>query len=182
MHDHLGDHAKEEELDKANGEAEAGPVVAVLHDLQTVALEVDVAVKVHLVEGLHGNLARATVLGAVGILLEVEVVLDGATGVAGLLGLAGADGRDGEPPGGQQRQVEDQGEEDEGLETAAELPGDVERYTSEDGEEGDVVERVGPGAVGGQRRILDGRRLGESDNKAKLGWWSDENTLVVRTP
>lgn len=92
MHDNLRNHASEEVPDQADGEAEAGPVVPVLHNLEGVAVEVDVTVKILLVEGLHGDPGLAMVLELILGLLEGEVVLDGAAGEPGLLGLAGADG------------------------------------------------------------------------------------------
>ena len=122
VHDELGNHTEEEVADKTNGEAEASPVVAVLHDLEAVALELDVAVKVHLVKGLHGDAVGATVLVAVRLLLEVEVELDGTAGKASLVGLARADGGDDEPVGSQEREVDNQGEEEGGLEATAHLP------------------------------------------------------------
>lgn len=83
----------------------------VLHDLEAVTVEVDVAVKVHLVEGLHGDLVLAMVLGLVGGLLEGEVVLDGAAGISSLLVLARADGRHDQPEAGQQGDCGEEGKE-----------------------------------------------------------------------
>ncbi len=94
VHDDLRNHAEQEIPDEADGEPEACPIVSIFHDLQTVAIELHIPVKVHLVEGLHGNLGPAMVLGLIGGLLEGEVVLDGAAGESGLLVEAGADGRD----------------------------------------------------------------------------------------
>lgn len=91
MHDDLRNHAEKEELDQTNGEAEAGPVMPVLHDLEAVTVEVDVAVKVHLMEGLHRDLVLAMVLALVLGLLEREVMLNRAPRKLGLLILAGAD-------------------------------------------------------------------------------------------
>lgn len=125
VHDNLGDHAKEEELDEADSEAEAGPVMAELHNIEAIALEVDLAVKVHLVESLHGDLAVATVLEAVRVLLELEVVLDASTGEAGLLILAGANGGDDQPEGAEEGKVDNEGEEDGGLDATTELPAHV---------------------------------------------------------
>lgn len=159
MHDDLGDHAKEEELDEANGEAEASPVMAVLHDLEAVTLEVDFAVKVHLVEGLHGDLVVAAVLEAVRLLLEVEVELDRATRQTDLLGLAGADGGNDQPPDGEEGKVNNESEEDGGLEATTDLPAHVPGHNGEDGDQDIVVEGVGTRAVGGKRSILDGGEL-----------------------
>lgn len=122
MHDDLGDHAKEEELDQANGEAEASPVVTELHDLEAIAVKVDITVKVHLVESLHGHLVLAMVFGLVFGLLEGEIVLNALARVLGLLVLARTDGRDNQPVGSQQRSTGEDGEEDGSLETTADLP------------------------------------------------------------
>lgn len=122
MHDHLRDHASEEEPDQADGEAEVGPVVPILHYLEAVTVELDVAVKVHLVEGLHGDLVLAMVLGLVGRLLEGEVVLDRTAGIASLLVLARADGGDDQPEASQQGDGGEEGKEESGLVATADLP------------------------------------------------------------
>lgn len=159
MHDKLGNHASQKVLDEADGETEASPVVAVLHNLEAVTLELDIAVKVHLVEGLHGDLVGATVLETVGLLLEVEVVLNRTARQLGLVRFAGGDGRDDEPPSCQEGQISDEGEEDEGLEASANLPGQPERNSAQEGEQDLVVERVGARPLSGEGSILDGRIL-----------------------
>lgn len=156
MHDNLRNHAKEEELDETNGEAEAGPVVAVLHNLEAVTLEVNITIEVHLVEGLHGDLVAATVLEAVGLLLELEVVLDTTVRKANLLILARADGGDDKPPSGEQGKIDDEGEEDGGLESTANLAAEEPRDSYQDGDEDIVVEGIGTRAIGRKRSVLDG--------------------------
>lgn len=177
MHDELGNHAEEEELDEADGKAEAGPVMAVLHDLEAVALEVNVAVKVHLVERLHGDLVGAAVLGAVGILLEVQVELHGAARELGLFIATGANGGDDDPVCCQEREVDDEGKEDERLPPSADLPAEVEGNTDEEGDQGSVVEGVGPGAVGREGGILDGQIL--RGGRVQFSVWSDEKRSTV---
>lgn len=159
VHDELGNHSQQEVLDQADREAEASPVVAVLEDLEAVALEVDVTVKVHLVEGLHGDLVGAMVLETVGLLLELEVVLNGTAGVLGLGGLAGRDGGDNKPPAGQDGKIKDEGEEEEGLEAAAHLPLQPEGNTKQNGEQDLVVKGVGAWSISWEGSILDGRVL-----------------------
>jgi hypothetical protein len=156
VHDNLRNHAKEEELDETNGEAEAGPVVAVHHNLEAVTLEVNIAIEVHLVEGLHGDLVAATVLEAVGLLLELEVVLDTTVRKANLLILARADGGDDKPPSGEQGKIDDEGEEDGGLESTANLSAEEPRDSYQDGDEDIVVEGIGTRAIGRKRSVLDG--------------------------
>lgn len=160
MHNDFGKHAKEEELDQANGESEARPVVAVLESLETVALEVDVTVKVHLVEGLHGDLVVAAVLEAVRVLLEVEIMLDATAREAGLFVLAGAQGGNDQPPGAEEGEIDDEGKEDGGFEATADLPAHPPWDQSEDRDEDVVVERVGAGAISGEGSVVDGGRLG----------------------
>ena len=92
MHDNFGDHAEKEVLENVDGEPEVRPVVAVLHDLETVAVKVDITVKIQLVESLHRDFDLAMVLGLVAGLLEGEVVLDRAAGMPCFLVLARADG------------------------------------------------------------------------------------------
>lgn len=130
MHNDLGDHASKEVLDQTEGEAEASPVMSVLEGLQAVTVELDVAVKVHLVEGLHGDLALAMVLGLVFGLLEGEVVLDGAAGELGLLSLARRDGRDCEPESTEERRRGEDGEEEGKLKPTANLPREVKGHAA----------------------------------------------------
>lgn len=159
MHKDLGHHAKEEELDKANSEPEASPVMAVLHNLKNISLEVDIAIKVQLVKGLHGDLVAAAILETVGLFLEIEVVFNRATGKASLFVLAGADGGHDQPVGAEQGEIDEDGEEDGRDVARSHRPAQAQGAHDEDGEEGGIVECVGASSVGGERGILDGRRL-----------------------
>lgn len=159
MHDELRNHAEKEELDQANGEAEASPVMTVLHNLQAVTLEVNITIKVHFVEGFHGNLVRSTVLGAISLLLEVEVEFDGTAGKLSLLIAARTNRGNDEPPSGQKGNINNQGDEDKSLQTTTDFPFQVVGYSKKDGNENSIAERVGARAVGGKGGILDGRVL-----------------------
>lgn len=107
--------------------------MTVLHHLEAVALEVHVAIKVHLMERLERDFVGATVLGAVRLLLEVEVELDWATGVLGFLIASWTDGGNYDPPGGQEREINDYSKKDESLEATANLPLDVVGQAEQDG-------------------------------------------------
>lgn len=159
MHENLGDHAEEEELDETNGETEASPVMSVFHGLKAVTLEVNVAVKVHLMESLHGDLVVTTVLESIGVLLEIKVVLDRASRETSLVILAGADGRDDQPEGAKDGDVDNESNEDGSLDTKAKLPAQVVGNHGQGGDEGIVVEGVGARAIGRERSILDGGEL-----------------------
>jgi hypothetical protein len=85
VHNHFRHHSSKEEPEEREGKAEAGPIVAVFHNLKTVTVELDVSVKVHLVECLHRNPVPATVFEPVALVLEREIVLNRCTRVASLL-------------------------------------------------------------------------------------------------
>ncbi len=51
--------SKEDVAEEIPGEAEVGPVVSILHNIKAVAVEVNLALKVHFVEGLDRNLVPA---------------------------------------------------------------------------------------------------------------------------
>lgn len=159
VHNELGYHAKKKELYQTNGEPEAGPVVTVLHHLQTVALEIDVTIKVHFMKRLHGDLVRSTVFGPIRIFLEIEVEFDRAAGELGLLIAARANRRNDEPPSCQKREINNQGEEDESLQAAADFPFQIVWNSKQNRYEDFVVERVGTGSFGGKGGILDRRVL-----------------------
>lgn len=154
VHDQLRDHAKQEVLDQAKGEAEVGPVMAELQNVQAVALEVDVAIEVLLVESLHGNLL-ATVGLTVLCLVELKVCLDGLARELGLLVLAGGIFGGDNPESGEDRQVNDQSEEDPCLQPSAELPGNIGGDTDKQRDQGGVGEVVTAIAICGQRSIGD---------------------------
>lgn len=156
MHNHLRKHAEQEVLDEADGKAEASPVVPVLHNLQAVAIEVDITVEIHLMEGLHGNLVPAMVLRLVRRLLEGEIVLDRPAREPGLLVPPRGDGRDDEPESSQDRDAGEEAKEDGGLQATSQLPGQPYRHANKDGTEKREGEAIVSGAIGGQWGILDG--------------------------
>lgn len=159
MQQHLRDEAKQEVLEETHGELEVGPIVTVLESLQSITLEVDLAVEVLLVEDLHGDLALATVGGTVMLAVEVQVVFDGAAAVLGLLGLAGGDrGRDG-PEGHENGESGEDSKEDGGVEATANLAGEVPRHHDDQEDHQAIGEAVATGRVGGNGGILDGRVL-----------------------
>lgn len=92
MHDHFWNHAREEELEQTQRKAEAGPVVAIFHHIQAVALEINFLVKVHLMECLHWYAVLPIVFDAIALAAEMQIVLDGLARISGLLILAGRDG------------------------------------------------------------------------------------------
>lgn len=88
MHNNFRGELEEDELEQAQGESKAGPIVSVLQDLQDVAVEINLAVKVLLHESFHRNLAVSTVFLLVFGIFEGKVVIDRATRELRLLGLA----------------------------------------------------------------------------------------------
>jgi len=159
VHNHLREETEEEVLNQTKSEARLGPVVAPLEDLQHVAIELQLAVEVLLLESLKGNLLLAVVCIAVLGLVELEVMLNGLAGQLGLFVLARSE-LGGEPPeGAQDGEEQNKGEEYPGLEAHAPAVCDVCGNTNEEGDEEGVVERVAARAFCGQRSIGNGRVL-----------------------
>lgn len=100
MQKHLGHHARDEEPHEADGEPEARPVMSVLQDVQCVALEVNVAVEVFFMEGLHWDLIASIVLLPVFFFMEGKVVVDWFARKLRLFILTRREGRGGHPEGG----------------------------------------------------------------------------------
>lgn len=122
VHDDLWCEAKEDMLEEADGKSEACPVMLVLHDVQAVAVELDLAIEVLLLERLEGNLVPAAVLDPVLLALEGKVVLDWSAGKLGLLVLAGSERRCQSPECEEDGDGGEQGEEEGSLQATANLP------------------------------------------------------------
>lgn len=116
---------EENELEQAYGEGEACPIGTVFEDLEAVAVELDIALKVHVVESLHWDLCPPAVLELVGVVLEGEVVLDRATRQCHFLIFARAEGRVKIPERNQERDRSEEGEKNRRLQTATDFPGRV---------------------------------------------------------
>lgn len=112
MHDQLRNHAEEKVFEKALGEPEAGPIVPPLHDLQTVSVEVDLAIEEHLLEGPHGDFGVSVVFDAILLLVERQVMFDRLSRKLGLLVLARCEYRGNNKVGSKQRDVLHNTEED----------------------------------------------------------------------
>lgn len=159
VHEHLGNEASKEELVEAKSEAEAGPIVTELHNVEAVALEVNLASEVLFVESLHGDLVLAVVLGAVGFRMEVEVVLNRAARVLDLLVLSRRHGRRRSPVGNQDRQGGEDGEEDGGEEATADLASQIPRDEEHERDQEDIGEGVAASGIGRKRSIFNRRIL-----------------------
>jgi hypothetical protein len=92
VHDNLGCELEQDKLEQAQGKSEGCPVVSVLHDFQRIPVEVNLAIKEHIMEGLHRNLIGTSVLELVGLILEGKVVLDRAAWNSGLFILTRTEG------------------------------------------------------------------------------------------
>jgi hypothetical protein len=173
---HLRNHAKEEVLDQTEGETGLGPVVAPLEDLEHVGVELNLAIKVLLLESLEGDLLLAVVGIAVLVLVELEVVLNGLAGQLGLLVLAGSKLR-GEPPEGtEDGQSKENSQEQPCLEALADAPCQVRGDTDEQRDEERVGEGVAAGALSRQRRIRNRRVLLRT--ACQLNWPTDGESMA----
>jgi hypothetical protein len=63
----------------------------ILHYLQAVTIEVNMAVEIHFEERPHRDLVLAAILEAISLLMEREVVLDGTARISSLFILAGSE-------------------------------------------------------------------------------------------
>lgn len=122
VHDNFGHHACQEEPVQAQGKPELGPVMSVLHNFQSVTVELYVAVKVHFVESLHWNLVAASVLDFVAVFFKRKVVLDGSAGETSFFVDARGHGGSYGPECHEDRDSGEDGEEDPCEEAAVDFP------------------------------------------------------------
>lgn len=127
MDEQFGNETKKEMLEKAHGEAEIGPVVTEFQGFQGITLEINLAIEVFLIENLHWDLALSVVRRAVMLAVEIQIVLDGATGILGLLVLAGRDGGSHRPKHHEDGDGGEDGKEDGGIESPTHLASRVPR-------------------------------------------------------
>jgi len=77
---HVASKGTEDELHERPSQSKVGPVVAVLEDIEDVTLDVNFAINVHLREVLQWDLGPAAVLALEFLILEGQVIFDGAVG------------------------------------------------------------------------------------------------------
>lgn len=160
MEEDVDKEGEDDELEEVEGEAKVGPVVAVLKDVENVAVEVGLAIDVHFGEGLDGHLGATGPLGLVGGVLEGDVGLDGAAGELCIIVDALAVGGLEAPVGNEDGEEGEDAKEDLSLEATAdetgEEPGDANQEATED----KVGEALAAGAFGGEGRVVDCSSLG----------------------
>lgn len=149
----------EEEFHERPGECEVAPVVAVLQDVEEVAVDVSLTVDVHLGEVLDGHLGPAAVAALQLIGLEGDVGLNGPVRQLGLVVDARAVARSPGPDDNQDREEEEDAKENLGFPADAEQVAKVPGDSNEGGEQDVVVEARISCALSGKRGILDGRSL-----------------------
>jgi hypothetical protein len=92
VHDNFWRKGEEHKFEEADCESEACPVMPVFHHFQTISIEVNFAVEIHIVECLHWDLVLPTIFDLIGLILEGKVVFDWATRIPGFLVLARREG------------------------------------------------------------------------------------------
>ena len=93
MHDYFRSEGEENMFKETGSESEAGPVVSIFHHLQAITVEINLTIKVHIVECLHRNLVLASVLQPIGLVLERKVMLDWTSWESDFLIFARSHGR-----------------------------------------------------------------------------------------
>lgn len=99
--------------------------MSIFHNLQAVTIEVDVAIEIHFKESPHRNLILATILHAVSIPVEGEVMLNRTTRVFCFLVLAGCESGEEIPERGEDWNGGKDGEENGRLQAATDFPGKI---------------------------------------------------------
>lgn len=133
--------------------------MSILHHLKQITININLAIKVFLMERLHRDLATATILHLVRIGAERQVVLDRLARVRGLFILAGGEGGCEGPVGGEDGDGGKDGEENTEFEAAADFPGEVERDQGDGGEEEGIGEGVVACSIGREGSVLYRRIL-----------------------
>jgi hypothetical protein len=159
VHDDLRDHTKKKVFKERGGESKVGPVVSVLKNVQSIALEVNLAIKVKLVEGLHGDLVVSLVLGSEISVLELEVVLNAKVRELGLVADTGRIGRSNGPESKKDGEEPKKNKENVGVKATTDLVLAVIRNEEEERQEQGVGEMTGRWTVNNQSTIFDGRVL-----------------------
>lgn len=149
VEENVGAKGEEDELEEVPGEAEVGPVVAVLEDIENVTVGVNLAVDIHLGESLDGDLGAATPLGLVGSILEGNVRLDGAAGELGVLVDARAEGGLEGPVGDEDGEQGNEAEDELGLDTATDQAGEEPRDSNDETAQEEVGKAVVTGTFSG---------------------------------
>ena len=85
VHNHLWCEAQENKLEQAQREPETSPVMPVFHNLQGIPVEINVSIKIHVVESFHWDLVLSTIFDLIGLILEGKVVFDWAAWKLGFL-------------------------------------------------------------------------------------------------
>lgn len=159
VEEHRGAKVEEDGLEQVEGEAKGGPVVTVLHDLEGVAVEVDLALDVLFVKRLHRDLVAPAVLGPVRLALEGEVVARGTAGDFDLVVEARAVRRHDLPDDHQHGDGGEDAQEDGRLGTAPKPRRKIPRRDNHGRRHGEVGELLIARPISGQRSILNCGRL-----------------------
>jgi len=85
MHNNFWCKAEENKLEQAQREPETSPVMSVFHNLQSIPIEINISIKIHVVESFHWDLVLSAVFDLIGFILEGKVVFDWAAWKLGFL-------------------------------------------------------------------------------------------------
>lgn len=99
MHNDLRDHPHQEKSEETQGKFPIRPVMPVFHNLQSIALEVDLSVKIHLMERLHRDLDLAMIPRSILLVVKMQIVFHGTTRVSCFFVLPWRNGRGDVPKG-----------------------------------------------------------------------------------
>ncbi len=129
--------------------------MSIFQDLQGIPLKVHRPVKVHFMEGLHGNLTLAIIFRSILLTVELEVMLYRTPRISSLLIFPRRYSRRNSPESDKYGYASEYGEENPGEKAPAGLQGEVGGYDSYEEEKEEVGETFTSCCVGGERGILD---------------------------
>ena len=159
VHEDIGEELEDDEAEQLPGEHKGSPVVTVLEHLEKIAVEVGIAIKVHAHKGLHRHLVATVVLGAILILVEGHIVLDGKARILDPVIDARAGPRCDSPECNEDGEEGDEEKEDGSLETPTQLPCEIGRHAKKQGEQKIIGKVDVAGPIGWQRWVVDGGGL-----------------------
>ena len=155
MHDNLGHHASKKISTQAKSKLKVCPIMSIFEDLQGISLKVHRRVKVHLMEGLHGNLVFAIIFRSILFIVELQVMLYRTPRISSLLIFPRRYSRRNSPENDKYRYASEYGEENPREKAPANLQGEVGGYDSYEEEKEEVGETFTSCYVGRERCILD---------------------------
>jgi len=156
VNQHFWDESKQEVFEHSNGEVKRSPVMTVFQHTQHITPHVNLRVEVHFVENLDRDLTLSFVLCLILLVSEAKVFSNWLAWELDFLVYPGRDDGKECPESDKNRHGGEEGEEDEGLESATNFVFEIVRDNEEQSPQEEVGETSGTSPFGWEWGILDG--------------------------